>query len=101
MSLHSRTYGKEKLVERMENNIMVLLKISKDGQNQQHDLLVPQDITAKELLEAIVNGYHLDINLEDISQCYLAAENPTVLLKGNQKLEECGIHDGTIINVIR
>lgn len=80
---------------------MVLLRVNEKGRVQEHDLLVPADITAKELLEAVVNGYHLNINMEDISQCYLVAENPTVLCKGNQKLEECGIHDGTIINVIR
>lgn len=87
------------MVKYMENYITVLLKIWKT--NQEHDLWIPNNITAKELLEAVVKGYHLEIDLEDISQCYLVAENPTVLLKGNEKLGESGIHDGTIINVMR
>lgn len=82
----------------MDDYVTILLKIWKT--NQEHDLYIPGDITAKELLEAIVDGYGLKTDMEDISQCYLIGENPAVLLKGNEKLSDHGIHNGTIINLM-
>lgn len=82
----------------MEDYVTILLRISE--LNQEHDLYIPNDITAKELLEAIVYGYGLKTDMEDISNCYLIAENPAVLLKGNEKLSDSGIHNGTIINLM-
>ena len=67
--------------------------------NQQHDIEVPLNITAKELVGALNTAYQLNIDLDDISQCFLRSENPIALLKGETTLQEYGLYDGTIIHV--
>ena len=49
------------------------------------DLEVPLDLTAKELAAAL--------------NCYLKAQNPIMLLKGNRTLKEFGVRNGTIISM--
>lgn len=61
------------------------------------DIEVPLSITANELLAGLNRGMGLGIDLSDVSQCYLTTENPIALLKGDVKLEEFNIHDGTRI----
>ena len=49
------------------------------------DLEVPLDLTAKELAAALNEAYGLGVDLSDINNCYLKAQNPIMLLKGNVK----------------
>lgn len=68
------------------------------------DLEVPLDLTAKELaakeLAAALNeAYGLGVDLSDINNCYLKAQNPIMLLKGNRTLKEFGVRNGTIISM--
>ena len=53
------------------------------------DLEVPLDLTAKELAAALNEAYG----------CYLKAQNPIMLLKGNRTLKEFGVRNGTIISM--
>lgn len=62
------------------------------------DLEVPLNISANELVIALNTAYELGIDTTDIKNCYLKAENPIALLKGNKTLEEYGIRNGSIIN---
>ena len=62
------------------------------------DLEVPLFITANELVNALSSAYSLDIDSSDIKNCYLKAENPIALLKGNKTLAEFGIRNGSVIN---
>lgn len=62
------------------------------------DLEVPLDISANDLVNALNSAYHLNIDTTDIKNCYLKAENPIVLLKGNKTLSEFGIRNGSVIN---
>ena len=61
------------------------------------DLEIPLDISANELVLALNEAYALDIDVTDVKNCYMKAENPITLLKGNKLLEDFGIHNGTII----
>lgn len=61
------------------------------------DIETPLDITANEFVIAINSAYDLEIDITDIKQCYLKAENPIALLKGNRKLSDFGVHNGTIV----
>lgn len=61
------------------------------------DLEVPLNITANDLVEALNIAYDLGIDTSDIKNCYLKAENPIALLKGNKTLAEFGIRDGSVI----
>ena len=62
------------------------------------DLEIPLYITANELVEALNTAYNLGIDVSDIKNCYLKAENPIALLKGNKTLAEYGIRNGSVIN---
>ena len=65
--------------------------------NTSVDLEVPLNITANDLVEALNIAYDLGIDTSDIKNCYLKAENPIALLKGNKTLAEFGIRDGSVI----
>lgn len=62
------------------------------------DLEVPLDISANDLVNALNTAYNLGIQTFDIKNCYLKAENPIALLKGNKTLAEFGLRNGSIIN---
>lgn len=62
------------------------------------DLEIPLNISANELVIALNSAYDLSIDTSDIKNCYLKAENPIALLRGNRLLSEFGIRNGTIIN---
>lgn len=78
------------------NNAIVIFNIWK--RNSSVDLEIPLDITANDLVIALNKAYRLNIDTSDVKNCYLKAENPIVLLKGNKTLEEFGLHNGSIIN---
>ena len=62
------------------------------------DLEVPLFITANELVQALNAAYDLGIDITDIKNCYLKAERPIALLRGNKTLAQFGIRNGSIIN---
>ncbi len=62
------------------------------------DLEIPLDISANELVNALNTAYELEIDVTDVKNCYLKAENPFVLLKGNKQLVDFGVRNGTVIN---
>lgn len=62
------------------------------------DLEIPLNISANELVVAFNSAYELNINTSDIKNCYLKAENPIALLRGNKTLAEFGLRNGSIIN---
>lgn len=62
------------------------------------DLEIPLDISANDLVNALNTAYDLGINTSDIKNCYLKAENPIALLKGNKKLADFGLRNGSVIN---
>lgn len=65
--------------------------------NIEADIETPLDITANEFVIGINSAYGLGIDITDIKQCYLKAENPIALLKGNRKLSDFGVRNGTIV----
>lgn len=79
----------------MENSAIVLFKIQKRG--VQADLELPLDITANELVTALNSAYQLGVDVSDMKNCYLKAENPIALLRGNKPLSQFGIRNGTVI----
>lgn len=79
-----------------KDKAIIVFKIHK--RNISVDLEVPLFITANELVNALSSAYSLDIDSSDIKKCYLKAENPIALLKGNKTLAEFGIRNGSVIN---
>lgn len=81
----------------MDNNTaIVIFNITK--RNFTADLEIPLDISANELVVALNTAYDLGIDIADIKNCYLKAENPISLLKGNKTLAEFGLRNGSVIN---
>ncbi len=62
------------------------------------DLEIPLGISANELVSALNSAYNLNIDTSDMKNCYLKAENPIALLRGNKTLAEFGLRNGSIIN---
>lgn len=62
------------------------------------DLEVPLDITANDLVVALNTAYDLGIDTSNIKNCFLKAENPIALLRGNKTLSDYGIRNGSVIN---
>lgn len=75
---------------------IIILNIAK--RNFTVDLEVPLDISANDLVNALNTAYELGIDTSDIKNCYLKAENPIALLKGNKTLAEFGLRNGSVIN---
>lgn len=61
------------------------------------DIEIPLNITANELVVALNTAYKLGIDVSNIKMCFLKAENPIALLKGNKTLNEFGLRNGSII----
>ena len=79
-----------------KDTAIVVLNILK--RNYTVDLEIPLNISANELVNALNIAYELGIDTTDIKNCYLKAERPIALLKGNKTLAEFGVRNGTVIN---
>lgn len=76
--------------------IIVIFNMIK--RNVSVDIEIPLDITTRELVVGLNQAYDLGIDTTDIKLCYLKAENPICLLRGNKLLSEYGLRNGSIIN---
>lgn len=80
------------------NNDSAIVVFKMHKRNQSVDLQIPLFISANELVLALNTAYGLGIDTSDIKHCYLKAENPIALLKGNKTLAEFGLRNGSVIN---
>lgn len=80
----------------MENRAIVIFRIHR--RKFEADLEIPLDISANDLVNALNTAYDLGIDTTNIKNCYLKAERPIALLKGNKLLADYGIRNGTVIN---
>ena len=78
-----------------QETVIIILDLGK--RKKTVDLEVPLNITANELVNALNTAYGLGINKNDIKNCYLKAERPIALLRGNRTLGEFGVRNGTVI----
>lgn len=79
----------------MENRAIVVFNIPK--RRFSVDLDIPLDISANDLVNALNAAFDLGIDTTDIKNCYLKAERPISLLKGNKELSDFGVRNGTEI----
>lgn len=86
----------DKRVMIMDNKAIVIFRMYK--RNVEVDLEIPLDITVNELINALNDAYELGIDTTNVKNCYLKAENPIALLKGERLLYEYGVRNGTVIN---
>ena len=78
--------------------IVAVLERHREGKRTDVDL--PLNITANEAIIGLNQAFGLGMDTSDLSRCFLRTENPIALLKGNRTLEEFGLRDGTVIDVI-
>lgn len=79
-----------------DNRITAVLRCHR--KNIQHDLDIPLDISANELISALNETFGLGMDTSDLSKCCLKTENPIALLRGNKLLSDYHLRNGTIIN---
>ncbi|MCR4996784.1 MAG: EsaB/YukD family protein [Butyrivibrio sp.] len=79
----------------MENKLIIRFKNVK--QRQEFDIEVPDDITANELIYGLKNSFKLNIDMDDQAKCYMRAENPIALIKGEVILSDLGLRDGSVV----
>ena len=65
---------------------------------ESYDLEVPLDISAGELCSALYEMYSAQIQKSN-QQFFLRSERPIALLRGQRSLRDCGIRDGSIVNL--
>lgn len=73
------------------NTAEIIFYQNKDKRS--YRLEVPLHISANELASALNQAYDLQMDMSDIKKCYLKAENPIALLRGNKTLAEYGIRN--------
>ncbi len=83
----------------MENKVIVSFIDHKN--NNTIDLELDLDITALELFQGLNEAFKWGHEASDIHNSYLTMENPIALLKGNKKLSEFGVRNGSVIHYIR
>ena len=75
---------------------IVIFKNDKTGQSI--DLETPVNITANEFIYGISQAFGLNIDMNNPDECFLRMENPIGLLRGDTKLNEFGIRNGSIVS---
>lgn len=75
---------------------IIIFKHSKT--NQCVDLETPVNITANEFIYGISQAFGLNIDMNNPDECFLRMENPIGLLRGDTKLNEFGIRNGSIVS---
>ena len=66
-----------------KESVTVIFQIH--NRNQAFDVEIPLNITANELVIGLNAAYDLGIDTTNAKNCYLTAENPIALLKGNRQ----------------
>lgn len=79
-----------------KEKIIVILNLHQ--RNEQHDLEIPTDITAVELITGLNEAYDLGISVSELSRACLKSENPIALLRGNKLIREYGLHNASVIH---
>ncbi len=75
---------------------IIIFKNDKTGQSI--DLETPVNITANEFIYGISQAFGLNIDMNNPDECFLRMENPIGLLRGDTKLNEFGIRNGSIVS---
>ncbi len=78
-----------------KETVTVVFNMTK--RNIVRDVEIPLYITANELVIALNEAYDLEIDTSNVKNCYLKAEKPIALLRGNKTLAEFGVRNGTTL----
>lgn len=74
-----------------------VVEFKNENNGQTSEIEIPLSITANDLLYALNEAYHLGVKMGNSKERYLCAENPIAFLRGNKKLSDFGIRNGSTI----
>lgn len=72
----------------------IIVEFENRATGEKHDLEIPTHIKVGELLYALNEVYHLNIDFRRPEQVFLLAENPTALLEKDHFISEYGLRNG-------
>lgn len=78
-------------------NEKVTVEFINKNNNSKTELEIPINITANELIIAVNEIFNLEMDIDNMFNCFLVAENPLAFLHGNNVLSKYGIRNGTKI----
>lgn len=61
------------------------------------DIEIPLNITGNELIYGLKESFNLEIDIDNPEESCLRMENPIGLIRGDTKLNEYGIRNGSVI----
>lgn len=79
----------------MKESLNVIFANESTG--EEIDLEIPLYITADELIRSLNKALQLEIDMDDMENCFLRTENPIALLRGDRLLKDYQLHTGTKI----
>ena len=65
-------------------NEKAIVEFINKNDNSKTELEIPINITANDLIIALNKVFNLEMDIENIFNCYLVAENPIAFLHGNK-----------------
>ncbi len=77
----------------MKNEILIYVHVP--SRERPDELEVPGDITAIDLIEALASIYRVPVDKERVYDYYLKMDRPKALVRGNQKLSDTGMRNGS------
>ncbi len=81
----------------MKNIAIMTLRFCQKGTTM--DIEVPLTITANELVQALHQTFGLQMDTNNMTECFLKTEHPIALIRGSRTLQEYGLRNGTVINL--
>lgn len=81
----------------MLEKIVIVFRQIKNRMVFDRELEIPTNMTANDLIVALNQLFDLEMNINKIQSCYLKAENPIALLKGDKTIADIGLINGSIV----
>jgi uncharacterized ubiquitin-like protein YukD len=81
----------------MLEKIVIVFRQIKNRMVFDSELEIPTNMTANDLIVALNQLFDLGMNINKIQSCYLKAENPIALLKGDKTIADIGLINGSIV----
>ena len=78
-----------------ENKAIIIFKCKQFPEGI--DIEIPLNITGNELIYGLKESFNLEIDIDNPEESYLRMENPIGLIRGDTKLIEYGIRNGSVI----
>lgn len=75
----------------------VVITFVDEEKNQNHDLEVPDEISADEFVAALHIAYKMQGSTADRRNAFMRMEYPIALIKGSHSLKELGMRNGSIV----